>query len=40
MIEEAPNTFILSEDEQEMVDLLKGEMGLDSNEEVMNLLVR
>ncbi|MCP4164363.1 MAG: hypothetical protein GY759_00535 [Chloroflexi bacterium] len=40
MIEEAPNTFILSEDEQEMVDLLKDEMGLDSNEEVMNLLVR
>ena len=29
MIEYAPNTFELSEDEQEMVDLLKKEMGLE-----------
>jgi hypothetical protein len=40
MIEYAPNTFALSEDEQEMVDLLKDEMGLEKREDVMHLLVR
>ena len=40
MIEYAPNTFALSDDEQEMVDLLKEEMDLSNREEVMHLLVR
>ncbi len=40
MIEYAPNTFELSDDEQEMVDLLKNEMGLENREEVMHLLVK
>ncbi len=40
MNEYAPNTFALSDEEQEMVDLLKDEMDLSSREEVMHLLVR
>ncbi|HEY52431.1 MAG TPA: hypothetical protein G4N94_03140 [Caldilineae bacterium] len=40
MIEYAPNTFALSDDEQEMVDLLKEEMNLANREEVMHLLVK
>lgn len=40
MNEYAPNQFELSDDEQEMVDLLKQEMGLQNNEDVMHLLVK
>ncbi|RME83134.1 MAG: hypothetical protein D6775_08995 [Caldilineae bacterium] len=40
MIELAPNQFQLSDDEQEMIDILKEDMGLSSRQEVLNLLVR
>lgn len=40
MIEDAPNHFSLTEEEQEMVDLLQKEMNLSSREEVMDLLLR
>lgn len=40
MNEYAHNRFQFSEEEQEMVDLLKTEMGLESNEAVMHLLVK
>ncbi|NUQ39165.1 MAG: hypothetical protein HUU23_15530 [Caldilineales bacterium] len=37
---DTPNQFILNTEEQEMVDLLREEMGLESSAEVMHLLVR
>jgi len=40
MIERAPNQFELSPEEQEMVDLLKKEMGVSSTHEVMQALMR
>ncbi|NOZ50397.1 MAG: hypothetical protein GXP37_10175 [Chloroflexi bacterium] len=40
MIERAPNQFELSPEEQEMIDLLKKEMGLSSTEDVMQALMR
>ena len=40
MVENAPNQFELTPEEQEMVDLLKEEMNLESRGEVMQLLVR
>lgn len=40
MIQKAPNQFELTPEEQEMIDLLKKEMGLDSTEAVMQALMR
>ncbi len=40
MIQKAPNQFELTPEEQEMIELLKKEMGLDSTEAVMQNLMR
>jgi formylmethanofuran dehydrogenase subunit E len=40
MIEYAPNKFELSEEEQEIIEVLQEDMGLSSAEEVMEVLMR
>lgn len=40
MIEHAPNQFELSEEEQEIIEVLQADMGLSSPEEVMEVLMR